>query len=376
MPPGLPGTPSGNSTTRTTPRFEAYAAVPESRIAAAIESWFDRHRRALPWRQHYPPYHVWISEVMLQQTRMEVALEYFPRFLERFPTIALLAAATEADVLAAWSGLGYYRRARMLRDGAREVIERFGGTLPAGVAELSTIPGIGRYTAGAIASIAYQQRAAIVDGNVARICARVYEIEEALGSPALMREAWLAAEALVTVSDDPRMLNQGLMELGALICKPRNPACLLCPVRDDCGAARHGRVEQLPLPKVKQATRELRIPLYIIRDAAGRLLMRRERGALMNAMYHLPHGNSALFDEPPIDVTLLSNAGTVRHTVTNRRIEFEVQLAALPAHASAIRDGGDYVWIEEEELPRVPHPSYVRKALSLVAALAHSHRAR
>src|SRR3954454_11293410 len=191
----------------------------------AIERWFAANQRPLPWRESYDPYRVWVSEVMLQQTRMEVVLGYYERFIARFPTVADLAQASLDEVTAAWSGLGYYRRARMLRDGAIDVMTRFNGVIPKGVDELMTISGIGRYTAGAIASIAYGRRAAIVDGNVARIVARLFAIEAPLTSPALMRDAWMRADELVAASKSPRDFNQGLMELGALVCTPRNPAC-------------------------------------------------------------------------------------------------------------------------------------------------------
>jgi A/G-specific adenine glycosylase len=183
-----------------------------SQRAAIVEAWFRKHQRFLPWRAAYEPYHVWVSEVMLQQTRMEVVLGYYEKFLDRFPSIAALAAATDDEVMSAWSGLGYYRRARMLRDGARDVVERFSGKVPKTVDELLTIGGIGRYTAGAVASIAHKVKAPIVDGNVARILARLYAIETPLKSPALMREAWVYAEELVQTSRNPRDFNQGLMQ--------------------------------------------------------------------------------------------------------------------------------------------------------------------
>jgi A/G-specific adenine glycosylase len=329
-----------------------------SRITQKIEAWFARHQRPLPWRETYDPYRVWVSEVMLQQTQMEVVLRYFGRFLERFPTVAALAAATDHDVMAAWSGLGYYRRARMLRAGAADVMQRFGGNVPSTVEELLTISGVGRYTAGAIASVAHGRRAPIVDGNVARIVARVFGLESPLGTPALMREAWLQAEALVAVCKKPRDFNQGLMEVGALLCRPKNPACLLCPIREHCVACASGRVDELPRPKAKQATRQLHIALYVVSDRRGRVLMRRESGPLMTAMYHLPHGNDSLLAGEPLSVTRPALLGRFRHTVTTRKIEFEVYAAKL-----AGRNRGDYEWIDPSALGDVPHPSYVAKAL-------------
>ncbi len=285
---------------------------------------------------------------MLQQTRMEVVLPYFGRFLARFPDLASLASATEDEVTTAWSGLGYYRRAKMLRAGAAAVMETFGGTIPSTVPELLTIPGIGRYTAGAIASVAFEQRAATVDGNVARVLSRLFVLET---------DPWPLAEELVRASRSPRALNQGLMELGALICKPRNPACLLCPVRDACVARATGRIDDLPPAKPRKAMRELRIPLYLVRDRRGRVLMRRASGTLMDAMYHLPHGDTSLLEGEPFATKSRNLVGTFRHTVTTRKIEFVVYAATIERRPKG------YEWIATVE--EVPHPSYVRKALEL-----------
>lgn len=320
--------------------------------AAALLSWYRDNRRDLPWRRTRDPWAIWVSEVMLQQTRMEVVLPYFERFLARFPSLATLAAATDDDVTAAWSGLGYYRRARMLRAGAAAVMERFGGVIPRTVEKLLTIPGIGRYTAGAIASIAFDARAPIVDGNVARVVARLFGDDD---------DAWGRAEALAQACKSPRMLNQSLMELGAMICTPRNPSCLICPVRKECVALATGRVDELPRPKEKKATRELSIALYLIRDRKGRVLMRRESGPLMNDLYHLPHGDTSLLTGQPLDPARRELLGTFRHTVTTRKIEFTVYTAAAPR----VKDG--YEWIDLERLGEIPHPSYVKKALMLAS---------
>jgi A/G-specific adenine glycosylase len=317
----------------------------------SLERWFARHQRPLPWRDSYEPYHVWLSEVMLQQTRMEVVLPYFDRFLARFPSMAALAAASDDEVTAAWSGLGYYRRARMLRAGAVAVMDRFGGALPTTVDELLTIPGIGRYTAGAIASIAFDVRAPIVDGNVARVVARLFGDDD---------DAWPRADALVRACKSPRALNQGLMELGALICTPRKPACLVCPLRERCVALATGRVDELPRAKEKAAPRELQVALYLIRDRRGRVLMRRESGPLMNDLYHLPHGDTSLLTGRPLTATAQKLLGKFRHTITTRKIEFSVYAAE-----ARVRAGREYRWIDPAEMGEVPHASYVAKALRL-----------
>ena len=311
-------------------------------IARKIERWFALHQRPLPWRGGYDPWHVWVSEVMLQQTRMEVVLGYFERFIRRFPDVASLAAATDDEVTAHWSGLGYYRRARMLRDGARDVCERFGGAIPRDVASLQRIAGIGRYTAGAIASIAFDERAPIVDGNVRRVVARIFGTDD---------DPWPLAEELVRRAQSPRILNQGLMELGALICKPAVPLCLVCPVRRDCRALAEGRVEELPAKRATKESISVEVALYLVRDAAGRVLMRRERG-----LFRLPDDGARL------RVRRAAFLGTFRHTIMTRRIEFHLFEAKL----TSIADGDEYAWIDPATLAAIPHPSYVRKALRLV----------
>jgi len=321
--------------------LSALQATDLSSLTRRIEFWFARHQRPLPWRKRYDPYQVWVSEIMLQQTRMEVVLPYFARFAKRFPTLRALAKASEEEVMAAWSGLGYYRRARMLHAAARAAK----GRVPRSLAELLKLPGIGRYTAGAIASIAFNERAPIVDGNVARVLARIFGDED---------DAWARAEALVNACTSPRDLNQGLMEIGALICTPRNPSCLLCPVRAECAT----RSDALPRAKPKKETRALRIALYLITDRRGRVLMRRESGPLMNAMYHLPHGDTSLLSGTPLEVVTGDLLGTFRHTVTTRRIEF-----ALYAAKARVRASKEYMFIDPAAIGEVPHPSYVRKAL-------------
>ena len=183
--------------------------MPASRLARKTERWFARNQRPLPWRDGYDPYHVWVAEIMAQQTRMEVVLAYFDRFLERFPTLAALADASDDDVTTAWSGLGYYRRARMLRDGARTVRERFGGTIPRDVETLLEIPGIGPYTAGAIASIAFDEAAPIVDGNVARVLARLFADESRPWTRAAELVAGSRIDVVFELEEDAYSLSRG-----------------------------------------------------------------------------------------------------------------------------------------------------------------------
>ena len=273
---------------------------------------------------------------MLQQTRMEVVTARFSSFIRRFPTVAALARASEDEVTAEWSGLGYYRRARMLRSGAIAVMEKFHGELPADVTALMSIDGVGRYTAGAIASVAFDKRAPIVDGNVARIVSRLFATHDS---------AWPFAERLVRAAKSPRSLNQALMEIGALICKPRNPDCGACPLRASCVAYREDRVDEFPRVKAK-ASIAVRLPIFVITNRRGEILMRRETARLMHGMFVLPEKGRG------------KEIGTFRHTITNRRIEFVVHTAT-----GERRPATGFCWIAPSALPRTPHPSFVKKAL-------------
>lgn len=222
---------------------------------AALLAYFDAHRRDLPWRRRaHDPYAVWVSEIMLQQTRVETVIPYYERFLERFPTPRALADAPLDAVLASWSGLGYYRRARMLHEGARAVVREHQGALPADAAALRALPGIGAYTAGAIASIAFGLREPLVDGNVERVLARVLALGGDPRAAATKKRLWTAARAL---ADDPRPgdVNQALMELGATVCTPVSPRCLLCPLRAQCAARAAGDPERYPEKPARAAVR-------------------------------------------------------------------------------------------------------------------------
>lgn len=334
----------------------------ETQLTSSIEAWFDENQRSLPWRSTYEPYQVWISEVMLQQTRMDVVLPYFVRFIEHFPNIRALAAADEDEVLAVWSGLGYYRRARMLHAAARFLVDSRNGTLPVEVDDLRTIPGIGRYTAGAISSIAFNAREPIVDGNVTRLLARIDGFECAIGTSRLDRQLWSMAERLVTNAASARSFNQGMMELAATICTPRNPSCDRCPVQDLCTAHRAGAETSFPRIRAAKPVRTMTVDLYVVRRSDGSLLLRREQGALMRGMYHLPQ-RGALFPPSKLSLNAQKPLGKFRHTVTDRRITFVVFSAELAGTVAESAD--EFVWIDPASLATVPHPSYVRKALRL-----------
>src|SRR5271167_2427492 len=229
----------------------------KNRFQLRLLEWFDRHKRDLPWRRDRDPYRVWLSEVMLQQTRVAAVRDHYQKFLRRFPTIEKLASARESSVLAVWSGLGYYRRARMLHAAAKKIVKQHGGMFPGSAAGLRTLPGIGRYTAAAIASIAFEVPVAAVDGNVERVLQRVK------GKNLAGEELWSTAGEMLN-RRRPGDFNQAMMELGATICLPRQPQCLLCPVSDLC--ATRGELHR-PENRTRQIKREIHYTLAC-RDGA------------------------------------------------------------------------------------------------------------
>ena len=339
-------------------------------IAARLELWFESSHRKLPWRVTYDPWQVWVSETMLQQTRMAVVLPYFERFVARFPTVAALAEADEEEVLAAWSGLGYYRRARLLHAAAREVLEKHGGAVPSDPVALRGLPGVGPYTAGAIASIAFGCAIEAVDGNVERVVARLEAVEAPVGTAVFARGVRDTAREIVTAAGSPRSLNQAIMELGALVCTPRSPSCGECPVSFACIAFQRGEPEEWPRRAPRESRRSIVVPLFLVRDDAGRVLLVRGSGRLLGGMYHLPHGSPQL--DPGLDLSRAVARGpriaSFRHAITNRSIEFEIYEAETRGGDGALGDVGEAMWIHPGELAGIPHPSYVRKALGLLSS--------
>ncbi|GAA4430695.1 A/G-specific adenine glycosylase [Bremerella cremea] len=217
---------------------------------AQVLAWFADHKRDLPWRKSQDAYKVWISEIMLQQTQVATVKEYFRRFTAEFPTVHELAEAEEEKVLRLWEGLGYYRRARQLHAAAKEVVARFDGVFPRDVDQIQSLPGIGRYTAGAIASIAYGLKAPILEANTLRLYARLIGWDEVLTTSASQKRLWQFAEEILP-EEEVGHFNQAMMEIGSLVCTPKNPSCLLCPLSAHCEAYRTGRQEEIPHPKKK-----------------------------------------------------------------------------------------------------------------------------
>jgi A/G-specific adenine glycosylase len=325
--------------------------------------WYDRHRRTLPWRapagQRTPPYAVWLSEIMLQQTTIAAVIPYFQRFLTRWPTVADLAAAPLDDVLTEWAGLGYYARARNLHACAKAVVERHGGHFPADRDLLRTLPGIGEYTSGAVAAIAFDIPAAAVDGNAERALARLFAIETPM--PAAKVELRALGEAMVPPGR-PGDFVQALMDLGATVCTPRKPDCVICPWRESCRALALGIAETLPRKAVK-AVRPQRtgIAFWTVDSTGAVLLRRRPEKGLLGGMMEVPSTAWAAKlpaePVPPLAAEWRPLPGVVRHVFTH----FELTLTVWAARLSGKGDPGLGVWVKPEKFGDYALPSVMMK---------------
>jgi A/G-specific adenine glycosylase len=252
--------------------FDGLNAHKIAELRERLLEWFHKYQRDLPWRRNKDPYRIWLSEIMLQQTRVAAVIPFYERFLEHFPTIAALAAAPEAEVLRLWTGLGYYSRARNLQRAAQEIVANHGGEFPRTAEHTLALPGIGSYTAAAILSIAFGSHHAVLDGNVARVIARLGAVHGDLREGARWQRLQAAADSLLD-RDAPSDWNQAMMELGAMICTPKSPQCLLCPVAEFCRARQRGLTEIIPEKRKKRATEEIELAAAVFIDRQGRTLL-------------------------------------------------------------------------------------------------------
>ncbi len=354
-------------------------------LQTALATWFQAVRRSLPWRDVPTPYRVWVSEVMLQQTQVQTVIPYFERFMEAFPNVGALAGASDDEVMQRWAGLGYYRRARMLHAAAKALTADGREELPRTVVELQALPGIGRYSAGAIASIAYGVPAPVLDGNVARVLARMLALElEADGTEGL-RVLWAEAARLVP-HDDPSTHNQALMELGALVCTPTNPKCELCPWTVWCAARAAGAMEAYPKKRPKRAPLAVRAVAGLVTRGAGDsavLLARRPTGGLLGGLWELPGIELGEADEAPEGAPGLALVGafrarlgmavevgaqlaTVTHQFTHRTLTLELFRAhRLKREVPALAWYTDWRWVARERAAEdVPLSTLAKKVLA------------
>ena len=311
-------------------------------IVGQLVAWFELVARDLPWRRRRDPYAVWLSEIMLQQTRVDTVVPYFERFLVRFPDVEALATAEIDEVLKMWSGLGYYRRARVLYATAREVTERYGGEFPGEAAALRELPGIGAYTAGAIASLAFDKREPLVDGNVARVFARLFGIDEEIRGASVVKRLWEIAWRLVP-EERPGRFNESLMELGATVCMPREPRCGACPIEALCVARATGRVMDLPVIEARKKVPVVKMIAAVLRRGPRVLLARRKEGGLFGGLWEPPMVEAASIDEARallgvvgVGATVeLREAGTIKHVLSHKELRVTVVAGTIPGRTKA-----------------------------------------
>jgi A/G-specific adenine glycosylase len=341
-----------------------------SAIAAALLTWIDAGQlRDLPWREEpRDPYAVWISEIMLQQTQVATVIPYLQRWLERFPTVDALAAADLGDVLKAWEGLGYYSRARNLHKVARVIVEQHGGQVPDDRRSLLALAGIGRYTAGAILSIAFGQRAAVLDGNVKRVLARVYDVVGEIGKSATETQLWHLAEALVEAVEPQQAgpLNEALMDLGATVCLPQAPRCLLCPLHAVCLARQRGTQEERPHRPLRKPLPHFDVTAAVLRRS-GRpeqfLIAQRPPEGMLGGLWEFPGGKQhagetlagclrrEMQEELAVEVEVGQPVAVVKHTYTHFRITLHAFECTLLAGEPQTIGVADWRWVTLDDLP-------------------------
>lgn len=351
----------------------------KQRFRRRLRRWYRRHARQLPWRETRDPYAIWVSEIMLQQTQVETVKRYYDRFLRAFPTIEALATADEEGVLRLWEGLGYYRRARALHTAAQQIVEELDGSLPRDSAALAQLPGIGRYTAGAILSFAHDLPRPILEANTIRLWCRLLGERRDPTKSSVQARLWQAAEEILPRRAAGEM-NQALMELGSLVCTAAAPDCPSCPVTDHCTAFREGRQASIPRRQQRQAIESIREAAVVVRHR-GRLLIRRcqphERWAGLWDFPRFPLRDAKHATRRELVTNVLAQTGvrveigkrltTLQHGVTRYRITLECHLATHVAAEQVADRRGQQKWVRQAELASIPLSTTGRKIADLLA---------
>lgn len=331
-------------------------------------SWFTQHQRDLPWRRTYDPYQVWISEIMLQQTQVKTVLPYFDRWMNALPTIEAVAHAPEDFLLKLWEGLGYYSRARNIQKAARQILEHHGGNFPSHYNDILKLPGIGRYTAGAIASIAFNQEAPIVDGNIIRLIARLLNRKENTKDPQILAQIWEQSEAWIP-KGQARDFNQSMMELGALICTPKNPDCGRCPVQSHCEAYAAGTISEIPNRGVKAEKIPLQVAVAILESSNKIFIQKRGHKGLMAGLWEFPGGKIEPHEQPEEAVKreLLEELGIqigaaqpfmrIKHAYTRYVVDLHCFRATPSTEKFSLQAAVESKWVTVDELSKFAFPA-------------------
>lgn len=357
----------------------------DNRFIQPLLAWYAQKAAPLPWRASQDPYRVWLSEVMLQQTQVTTVLPYFERFTAAFPTVQDLAAADQDTVLKMWEGLGYYSRARNMHQTSQKIVEQYGGQFPTTAEALMQLPGVGRYTAGAIASIAFGEATPVLDGNVIRVFSRIFDIEDDVTQNMVQNRLWEMAEQLVP-AENPGDYNQALMELGRTICKPRSPLCRECPIQDYCLAFQRGVQEARPVKKKKAPTPHYHVTAGLIRNGNGELLIaKRPDNKLLGGLWEFPGGKQEngetlqeclkreLHEELGIQIEVGAFFVKVNHAYTHFKITlhlFECLYLPEGGQPQALQCA-DWRWVTETDLSRYAFSAADRQVIDALNHRSH-----
>lgn len=350
-------------------------AIPS--IQSALVNWYRKNARKLPWRETSDPYAIWVSEVMLQQTQVNTVIPYYKRFIKRYPDIRSLSIVDQEAVLKTWEGLGYYARARNLHRSAQEIVNHHNGVVPAGWDEFIALPGVGHYIASAVLSIAFNQPYAVVDGNVKRVLARLFQLPEPVNISG-SEDVFRAHARTLLDEKKPGIWNQALMELGALICRPRNPGCQRCPLRRACGARQAGRVNEYPKREKKTAVPEYHIAVGVVRKNGRLLITKRKPEGFLGGLWEFPGGkvkkneNSShacireIYEETGAKVKVDEHLTTIRHAYTHFKISMDVFSCRWVSGRIRLNGPVAFKWVKPDQLKSFPFPGANRKFLHLI----------
>jgi A/G-specific adenine glycosylase len=352
--------------------------ISKSGFAHALTEWYKVDHRQLPWRETQDPYAIWLSEIMLQQTQVKTVLDYYRRFLAKYPTIQSLAAAPPDEVLKLWEGLGYYARCRNLQKAAQVMVEKHQGQFPQTLEEAEALPGIGRSTAGAILTFAYGQKHPLLDGNVKRVISRIYDLDQDIQLSATIKTMWQASEELLEESNQPHLYNQAIMELGATVCLPQNPRCLLCPVKAFCDACDKGTQHERPVKAPKKASPHYTIAVGVIWKGDQVLIQQRPEGGLLGGLWEFPGGKQEadevltetvyreIQEELEIEVSVSDLITSVKHAYTHFKITlyaYHCQYISGEPNPKACQD---WQWVSPEELQTYAFPKANKTVLEVM----------
>ncbi|MBI1923740.1 A/G-specific adenine glycosylase [Candidatus Poribacteria bacterium] len=345
--------------------------------------WFDKTHRKLPWRETKAPYRIWVSEVMLQQTQVKKVLEYYQKFVDRFPNVQSLADAELQEVLKCWEGLGYYARARNLHQAAKVVVQDLGGEIPADYATFRQLPGVGEYIAAAVQSIAFNHPYAVVDGNVKRVLARLFLIDTPINQAASARVFRGKADLLLD-GDAPGNFNQAMMELGATICRPQSPLCMVCPVNLFCSAFQTARQEEFPLRTPSKPVPEYHIAVGVVYKGDHVLITQRKADGLLGGLWEFPGGKVSagetaedacireIHEEVNLSVEIMEYFTRVRHAYTHFKIVMDVFRCRYQSGEVVLNEAVDYRWITLDALHQYPFPRANHKFIPLLKEISEA----